>query len=150
VPVSRTRAVVICHSSLVVCFAQVVAVCGRQVQAVDLLELLYGGNGRVVEGQLLLERVKHYAFEQVSEGEVEVLGEPFQHLQQPTLHPDTRLNSFDCYHDTMVHRSPDLACPVVSGTNHAATRQLFRQYPREAAGSMVGGGQGRQQVRLVV
>jgi hypothetical protein len=49
--------------------------------------------------------VQHDAFQQVAEGQVEVLGEAFEDLQQPTLHTDTGLDSLYWYHGTMVHQA---------------------------------------------
>jgi hypothetical protein len=80
-----------------------VAVGSGQIESVDLLECLDGRYRRIVEGELLLEGMQHYAFEQVSQGQVQVLGEPLQDLQQVPLKPDTSLNPVNNYHGTKVH-----------------------------------------------
>jgi len=79
-----------------------VTVSCREVHAVDLLELLDRGQSCPVEGKLLLEGMQNDALEQISEGNVEVLGEALQDLQQPPLHPDTRLDPLYRYHSTTV------------------------------------------------
>ena len=58
------------------------------------------------------ENVEHDAFEEVTEGEVMVLGEGFQYLEDTLFHPDAGLDSFDLkailfhcvpmYHSTQV------------------------------------------------
>jgi hypothetical protein len=66
--------------------------------------------------------VKHDAFEQISERDVEILGKSLQDFQQATLHADTRLNSLYRYHGTMVPELGSLfgwclgarECPMVS------------------------------------
>jgi hypothetical protein len=89
---------------LLVGAVEVVAVAGGQVESVDLLEPLDDLHGFVVEGGLLLEGVQHDALEQVAQRQVEVLGEPFEDLQQAALHPDAGLHPLNCYHGTMVHQ----------------------------------------------
>jgi hypothetical protein len=89
---------------LLVSGVQAVAVAGGQVELVDLLEPLDDLHGFVVEWGLLLEGVQHDALEQVAQRQVEVLGEPFEDLQQAPLHPDASLHTLNCYHGTMVHQ----------------------------------------------
>lgn len=84
---------------------QLVAVAGGQVESVDLLELLDDLDGGVVEGGLVLEGVQHDALQQVTEGQVEVLGEALEDLQQPALHADAGLDTLYCYHGNMVHQA---------------------------------------------
>jgi hypothetical protein len=83
-----------------------VAVGSGQIEGVDLLERLDGGYRGIVEGELLLEGVQRYAFEQVSKGEVQVLGEPLQDFKQPPLKPNPGLNPVNSYHGTKVHLLP--------------------------------------------
>lgn len=74
-------------------------------QPVHLLEPVNDRERGVVEGHLLLERVQHNALEEVTEGEIEILGKTLENLDQPPLHPDARLDPLDRYHSTNVPES---------------------------------------------
>jgi hypothetical protein len=90
---------------IVRCFVELMAVSGRQVQAVDLLQSLDGGRRAARERQLLVEGVEHDPFEKVAERNVKVLSEALQDLQQPALHPHPGLGTLDLYHGNMVPNS---------------------------------------------
>ena len=62
---------------------------------VELLEIADALKRGRSKRAFAIEGVEDDAFEEVAEGEVMVLGEGFQHLQDTFLHPDAGLDSLD-------------------------------------------------------
>ena len=73
-----------------------------------LLDL--GESGRP-EGCLPLEGVQDDALDQITEGQVEVLGQALEDLQRAALDAQSGLYSFNCYHGTNVPPVTDTSRP---------------------------------------
>ena len=71
------------------------AVLGRQLQAVDALEVGDFFQRRRGERRLVLERMQGHAFEQIAERQVEVFGQSLEHLEQAFFQPHTGLHALD-------------------------------------------------------
>ena len=84
---------------------ELVAVYRGQLEAIHLFQLLDRGDRRRVERQLLVEDMQHDPFDQISQGQVKVLGQTFEHLEQAALHAHARLHPLYRYHGNMVHQS---------------------------------------------
>src|SRR6202044_907317 len=73
-----------------------------QAAAVDPLQLRDDLQGGRPERLLSLERVQHDAFQQITEGQVQVFGQALEHLEQAALHPDPGLDALHGRHVTFV------------------------------------------------
>jgi hypothetical protein len=68
---------------------------GVKVEVVELLEIADTPERWWSESAFSIKSMKDNALEEVAEGEVMVLGEGFQHLQDTFLHPNAGLDSLD-------------------------------------------------------
>ena len=68
---------------------------GVEIEVVELLEISDALERGRSKRAFAIEGVEDDAFEEVAEGEVMVLGEGFQHLQDAFFHSDAGLDSFD-------------------------------------------------------
>src|SRR5580692_1012784 len=74
---------------------ETMAVGSDEVESVDAAQLRYFHEGQALEGRFVLQGMQGDPFEQVAEGEVEVFGQSFQHLEQALLEAYAGLDSFD-------------------------------------------------------
>jgi hypothetical protein len=76
-------------------FDQAVAGRGIEIEVIELLEIANASERRRPKRAFSFENMKDDAFEEVAKGEVMVLGEGFQYLEDALFDPDTGLGSFD-------------------------------------------------------
>src|ERR1700683_2846554 len=86
---------------------QLVRVGGGQGEAVDRLELVDLGEDGRPEGCLALEGVQDDALNEVTEGQVEVLGQALEDFQRVALDAKAGLHSLNCYHGNKITFSVD-------------------------------------------
>jgi hypothetical protein len=84
---------------------------GIEIEVIELFEIADASERRRPKRALSFENMEDDAFEEVAEGEIMVLGEGFQYLEDALFHPDAGLGSFDLqpmlfhvYLCTRVHR----------------------------------------------
>jgi hypothetical protein len=68
---------------------------GIEIEVIELFEIADASERRRPKRAFSFENMKDDAFEEVAEGEVMVLGEGLQYLEDALFHPDTGLDSFD-------------------------------------------------------
>lgn len=68
---------------------------GIEIKVIELFEIADASERRWPKRAFSFENMKDDAFEKVAEGEVMVLGEGFQYLEDALFHPDAGLRSFD-------------------------------------------------------
>ena len=89
---------------------------GVEVEVVELLEVADALERGPSEGAFAIKGVEDDALEEVAEGEVMVLGEGFQYLQDAFFHSDAGLDSLDVQFrlgdDLVLHR---YLCTMVPG-----------------------------------
>jgi hypothetical protein len=76
-------------------FDQAVAGRGIEIEVIELFEIADASERRRPERALSFENMKDDAFEEVAEGEIMVLGERFQYLEDALFHPNAGLGSFN-------------------------------------------------------
>jgi len=76
-------------------FDEAMACRGIEVEVIELLEIADALKRGRSKGAFAIEGVEDDAFEKVAEGEVMVLGEGFQHLQDAPFHSDAGLDALD-------------------------------------------------------
>src|SRR5262249_35531041 len=81
---------------------QLVRVGGGQGEAVDRLELVDLGEDGRPEGSLALEGVQDDAFDEVTEGQVEVFGQALEDFQRVALDAKAGLHPLNCYHGNKI------------------------------------------------
>src|SRR5262249_27679019 len=81
---------------------QLVRVGRGQGEAVDRLELVDLGEDGRPEGHLALEGVQDDAFDEVTEGQVEVFGQALEDFQRVALDAKAGLHSLNCYHGNKI------------------------------------------------
>src|ERR1700729_3849327 len=101
------------------------AVGGSQLKSIDALEVIDDSGRRLIKNVPSLKRVQHDALEQIPQGEVEVLGERLEHLQEGRLDAHPGLNSRDCYHGTKITVT-SVTCGVGPGRYCQVAYSLIR------------------------
>src|SRR6266852_5707557 len=95
---------------------------GVKIQAVKLLQLFNTVERGGSERALAIEGVEHNSFQQITQGQVVILGEGFEHFQQALFDADAGLNALDgvglvfghvpMYHGTKTKTSAAQALPT--------------------------------------
>src|SRR6185437_3803734 len=89
-------------SRAITALRQRVRIRGREIEAVDFLQLRDPGQRLGAEGNLAFERMQHDTLDEIAEREIENFRESLQHLQRTAFDADARLDSLDSLHGIYV------------------------------------------------
>src|ERR1700733_3802237 len=85
-------------SDMGLAFDQVMTGAGVQLKAIELFQFLDSLQTGGIERAHSVESVKNYAFQEVAQSHVVVIGKSPQDFQEPLFHADSGLYSFDGVH----------------------------------------------------
>lgn len=100
---------------------------GIEIEAVKALEFADALERFALEGAFAVEGVKNYAFEEIAESEIVILGECLEDFEEALFHADAGLDALNRVASVRGHRSSHML-PMYHGNTADAIIVLDRAY----------------------